>query len=121
MSKLLGVSEELRNGSRVVAIKGEFDLHSATKVRESLERAAADRASRLVIDLSDCAFIDSTGLATIVHVTRPLRDDGEKVHLVCPDGDVRKLLELSALELTFPIHNRLDEAIEPSSSESSED
>lgn len=111
MSKLLKVSEQQQDGARVITISGELDLNSADEARQPLERAATDAPLRLVIDLSDCGFIDSTGLATIVHTTRPLRDTGLAVELVCPPGDVRKLLELSALNLTFPIHDRLDEAV----------
>lgn len=95
----------------MVAIAGELDMHSVGEARLPLERAASDVGRALVIDLSGCDFIDSTGLATIVHLTRPLRENGSGVSLVCPPGDVRKLLELAAINLTFPIHDRLDDAL----------
>jgi len=102
----------MTTNARVVGISGELDLHSVDEASEALGRAIADRDRRLVIDLRRCSFIDSTGLATIIHVTRPLRENGSRVALVCPSGDVRKLLELAALNLTFPIHDRLEQALE---------
>ena len=112
MSKPLDVSEDLRTNTRVISLRGELDLHSVDELRVPLERAAAEPGLRLILDLTACSFIDSTGLATIVHVTRPLRDDGGGVALVCPAGDVRQLLKLSALDLSFPIYDRLDQAVE---------
>lgn len=96
---------------RLVGIAGELDLHSVAEAKGPLDRAALDGERSLVIDLTSCEFIDSTGLATIVHATRPLRESGNGVSLVCPHGDVRKLLELAAINLTFPIHDDLDEAL----------
>lgn len=111
MSELLEVSEEVRAGARIVTIRGELDLGGADQVRGPLESAAADTSRPLVIELSDCTFIDSTGLATILHVTRPMRDGGASVTFACPDGEVRRLFEVSALDLTFPIVDSLDEAL----------
>jgi anti-sigma B factor antagonist len=115
VSELLDVSEEQRANACVVTIRGELDLNGADAVRASLERAEPGR--RLVIDLSDCAFIDSTGLATIVHVSRRRRDGAAAVTLVCPAGEVRKLLEISALDLTFPVVDRLEQALSSPASE----
>jgi anti-sigma B factor antagonist len=111
VSEVLEVSEERRPEARVVAIRGELDLVGAGQLRGPLERAADDPGVPLVVDLSECDFIDSTGLATIVHVTKPLRDGGSPVTLVCPEGEVRKLFELAALDLTFPIADELADAL----------
>jgi anti-sigma B factor antagonist len=116
VSQLLEVSDEDRAEARVVTIRGELDLNGADAVRASLERAAAQPSRPLVIDLSDCTFIDSTGLATIVHGTRPMRD-GASVTLVCRQGELRKLLEISALDLTFPVVDRLEHALGSPASE----
>jgi anti-sigma B factor antagonist len=109
VSKLLEVSEDERAEARLVRIRGELDLNGADAVRASLEHAATEPNRPLIIDLSACTFIDSTGLATIVHDTRPIRD-AASVTLVCPQGEVRKLLEISALNLTFAVVDRLEEA-----------
>lgn len=111
MGGLLEVSEAVRAEARIVTIRGELDLNDADRITAPLERAAKDPSLPLVIDLSGCGFVDSTGLATIIYGTRPMRDNGSGVILVCPQGEVRKLLQLSVLDLTFPIVDRLDEAL----------
>lgn len=110
MNTNFDLSEEVFDGTRVLAIQGELDLSRADLARGPLERAVADKSLQLVIDLTECEFIDSTGLATIVHATRPLRDAGTKVPLVCPEGDVRHLLRLSALDLSFEVFDTRAEA-----------
>jgi anti-sigma B factor antagonist len=102
MNSGFDIVDQIDDGIRVVAINGELDLSRADLAREPLERAAADDLP-LAIDLSGCEFIDSTGLATIVHATRPLRDGGRKVLVVCPEGEVRQLLRLSAIDISFEV------------------
>ncbi len=50
----------------VVRVVGEIDLHTAPQLHEALAGLEAERLERLVVDLSDCGFIDSTGLGVLV-------------------------------------------------------
>ena len=50
----------------VVKAVGEIDLHTAPQLHEALADLEAERLERLVVDLSDCGFIDSTGLGVLV-------------------------------------------------------
>ncbi len=98
-------------GARVVAIRGELDIATSPRVREVLHEAAGDRARPLVIDLSECQFIDSTGLAALVHGAKPLQNGESHVAIASPTSDVRRLFELTAIDRTIPLHDSLDEAI----------
>lgn len=104
-------TERTRDGVRVVAIDGELDIASSPRVRDLLSAAATDVARPLVVDLTNCAFIDSTGLATLLHGTKPAQNGEAHVALVSPGGEVRKLLELTAIDRTIPVFQTLDEAI----------
>lgn len=109
MNTSFDIADQIADGIRVLAINGELDLSRADLAREPLERAVAD-GTPLAIDLTDCEFVDSTGLATIVHATRPVRDAGRPVSLICPEGEVRQLLRLSAIDLSFEVVDSRDEA-----------
>ena len=99
------------DGARVVAIRGELDIATSPGAREVLYEAARDRARPLVIDLSECQFIDSTGLAALLHGAKPLQNGESHVAIASPNSDVRRLFELTAIDQTIPVHDSLDEAI----------
>ena len=104
------ITEEARDGVNVVAIRGELVLDTAPNLREPLERAAQDSARPLVVDLSECVFMDSIGLAMLLHGAKPLQDGGANVALVA-SGEVRRLLRLTAIDQTLPAFESLDDAL----------
>jgi anti-sigma B factor antagonist len=107
---------QLDDGVHVVAVRGELDLSTASDLEGPLEVAIATKDAALLIDLSDCEFIDSTGIALIVRAWQRLdaAADGEgggRV-VICSDNDqVRRVLEITGLELSIPIHSGRDEAL----------
>jgi anti-sigma B factor antagonist len=105
-------TEEDVRGALVITIAGELDIATSPKVRELLGNAARDPDRPLVIDLTRCEFVDSTGLATLLHGAKPAQDGESNVALVSVGGEVRKLLELTAIDRTIPVFDSLDSAIE---------
>ncbi len=93
----------------VVAVSGEVDLYSAPTVREALEAHLLDER-RLVLDLTDVTFLDSTGLGMLVSVHRKL-PDGTDLLLAGATGRVARVFELTRLDRVFPMFATLDEAV----------
>jgi anti-sigma B factor antagonist len=105
------IDQETRDGINVVTIRGELVLDTAPGIREPLEQAAQDGERPLVVDLTDCTFMDSIGLAMLLHGAKPLQDGGSKVALVA-SGEVRRLLRLTAIDQTLPAYDGFEEAVE---------
>ena len=74
-------------------LAGELDLYNAADVTAALEELAADSPSRVIIDLSEVAFVDSTALGTLVEARRQMGQSG--LVLVAPGHDVARALEVS--------------------------
>jgi len=104
-------TERIDRGVRIVAIRGELDIATSPGVRELLSEAARDKARPLVVDLTACEFIDSTGLAALLHGAKPTQNGESHVALVSPGGDVRRLLELTAIDQTIPVFADLEGAV----------
>jgi anti-sigma B factor antagonist len=103
----------LDDGVRVVSVRGELDLGTAPDLEGPLEQAVAD-AEPLLLDLSQCDFIDSTGIAMIVRAWQRLDGgDGEGTPVVICSGNeqVRRVLEITGLELSIPIYSSREEAL----------
>lgn len=104
---------DLENGVRAIAVQGELDLSTAPDLEGPLEEVLSSGEGSLLIDLSRCEFIDSTGIALIVRAWQRL-DSGEngRTLVICSQNDqVRRVLEITGLELSIPVHLTRDEAI----------
>jgi anti-anti-sigma factor len=107
---------ELAEGVRTIAVQGELDLSTAPELEGPLEQALDSGEGSVLIDLSQCEFIDSTGIALIVRAWQRL-DDGAsggsgRALVLCSQNDqVRRVLEITGLELSIPVHLTRDEAI----------
>jgi anti-sigma B factor antagonist len=110
--KPFDATEEVVRNASVITILGELDIATSPRVRELLSEAARDGDRPLVIDLTGCEFVDSTGLATLLHGAKPAQNGESNVALVCTGGEVRKLLELTAIDRTIPVYETLDSAID---------
>jgi anti-sigma B factor antagonist len=102
---------EIFNGVRVVAVRGELDIATSPHVRDLLADAAADKAHPVVIDLAHCDFIDSTGLAELLHGAKPTQNGESRVVIVSLEGDVRRMLELTAVDQSIPVFANLEQAV----------
>lgn len=104
-------SAEIFNGVRVVSVCGELDIATSPQVRELLAGAAEGEAQPLVIDLTRCEFIDSTGLAALLHGAKPAQNGHSRVAIVSPAGDVRRMLELTAIDQSIPVFGDREHAV----------
>jgi anti-anti-sigma factor len=93
------VGEE-RDGSRLVlAPRGEVDLATVDGLENAIARAAGSEIADVWVDLSDVDFIDSTGLTALLAGHRALTGDGvRRFTIICPEGPVRRALEISGLD-----------------------
>jgi anti-anti-sigma factor len=92
----------------VVSLEGELDCQSAPELAEALSRAA-DHDRRIVVDLTRLKFIDSSGLHVLMTGTGV--DDGRRV-VVCPPGNVGRVLAIVRAESALAIYERLEEALD---------
>jgi anti-anti-sigma factor len=100
-----------RTGTAVVIrLAGELDLYNANQVRDALLQQADARPERLVVDLSDVRFVDSTTLGVLIEA-RARMSDGRTFLLAAPGPETRRALEISGFDRHFAVHETLDEAL----------
>ncbi len=104
---------DVEHGVQTISVRGELDLSTAPELEGPLQQALDSGEGSVLIDLSRCEFIDSTGIALIVRAWQQL-DSGEngRVLVICSQNDqVRRVLEITGLELSIPVHTTRDEAL----------
>ena len=95
----LAVRSSERAGAGVALyLKGELDLDSADLMAAELEQAMTTGDGEVFLDLSECTFMDSTGLRTVIVAARRLWDRGETLRICGAHGRVQRLFELAALD-----------------------
>jgi len=101
---------EHNDGGTVVRLAGELDLYNAHAVREALLTATEESPDRLVVDLSDVSFIDSTALGVLIEA-RSRMSNRRAFILAAPGLETKRALEVSGLDKHFAVHDSLDDAL----------
>jgi anti-anti-sigma factor len=97
----------------VVALVGEHDTYSAPRLENELG-VLLDEDRRIVVDLRDTEFIDSTTLAVLLGARKRAERSALGFALVLPQRTytpVHQLLDLTGLGSTFAIFDTLDDAL----------
>jgi anti-anti-sigma factor len=99
------VHETLPEAERLV-VSGELDMANCSELALQLE-TLRDPVRPVIVDLSELAFTDSAGIHTLLREA----ERQTRMVLVCPPGNVRRVLRITSVETTFACYPTLDEAI----------
>jgi anti-anti-sigma factor len=101
---------EQRGDAVLVRLADELDLYNAHVVREALLEATGRNPERLIVDLSEVEFVDSTALGVLIEARSKLANTRGFL-LVAPGVETRRALAISGLDRHFAVHESLDEAL----------
>lgn len=106
----IGLESEVRGDWTVLRVKGEVDVYTSPSFRSELIRLIEQGGNRMVLDLLDVDFMDSTGLSVLISGKRRTNEREGDLRLVCADGPVRKILTVTGLDKVFSIHSSVEDA-----------
>jgi len=95
----------------VVAVRGEIDLFTAPELKQKLTDAIEGGKSRIVVDLTDTSFLDSTALGVLIGAVKRLRSRDGALVIVNVDQNIAKTFEITGLDQIFTIRASRDEAL----------
>ncbi|CAG7571681.1 anti-sigma B factor antagonist [Barrientosiimonas humi] len=95
----------------VVAIAGEVDVFSAPALRDEMNRVIAEGRTRLVADLTDVPFLDSTGLGVLVGRLKAVRQQQGELRLVIASDRLLRNFSITGLDKVFRIYPTADKAL----------
>ena len=101
---------ERRNGGVVVHLVGELDLYNAPEVREALLALCEEEPERLVVDLTEVDFIDSTALGVLIEARTKLANR-QAFLLAAPGLETHRALRISGLDQHLAVHETVDAAL----------
>ena len=95
----------------VVAPRGDIDLATSRDLGSQLGEIAGEPGVAAVLDLSQVTFMDSIGLAAVVHARSRLGADSRLALVVAPDSYAELVLEIAGMPRAFAIFADREAAI----------
>lgn len=103
---------KMDGGVLEVKLMGEIDHHSAVSVRADIDGLIFDlRPQKVVLDLSEISFMDSSGLGLIMGRYALIKDFGGTLSLRAPTVAVMKILTLAGMERMIKIEKSIKEEV----------
>lgn len=94
----------------MVGFKGEMDVYTTPQAKEVMLGLLEKGYHSLVVNLQHAEYLDSTALGMLVGMLKRVREQGGNLRLVAPPTRIRRLLEITRLNLIFPIDATEQEA-----------
>ena len=101
---------ERQEGATIIRLAGELDLYNAPDVRTALLELCAEQPDRLVVDLAEVSFVDSTALGVLIEARAKLENRGSFL-LAAPGLETHRALTISGLDQHLAVHDSVDSAL----------
>ena len=108
----MNLTIEANGGIHVFRVAGEVDLKSSPQLREKLQAVLKEKPKGIILEMSGCNYIDSSGIATLVETLQRLKKDGGKMAIAGAVQRVKDIFEIAHLDGIFPMFASQDEALE---------
>jgi anti-sigma B factor antagonist len=103
--------ESVGENEHVVALSGEIDAHSAPRIGSRLFGLADEGKSRVVVDLSDVTFMDSTGIGVLLNALGHFSLRHATMVLVCPTERMLRPFQVTGLVSHLTIFESREKAL----------
>lgn len=93
----------------VARAQGEIDLATVELLDLAVESALSEGVKKLVIDLTEVTFLDSTGVRSLLSTDERVRALGGELTIVVAGGPVSRTLSVTAVDKILRIVDGLPE------------
>ena len=114
-TQVVGIQVEIRSrlidSAIILDISGALNLYVASLLRDTVDKKILEGHTRLIINLQDVDYIDSSGIGVLIICTQSLQKCGGALALVNASEDVKKVFALTCLEKYFNFLKNETEAL----------
>ncbi|HZR13614.1 MAG TPA: STAS domain-containing protein [Acidimicrobiia bacterium] len=98
MTQLSIARDDVAPDAAVLRLSGELDMASAPLLAEELERTAGRDVERVIVDVAELGFCDSSGLAVLMSWHNRYEQSGRELVLRSPQPSLVRLLEITRVD-----------------------
>ena len=103
-------TEGLANSTYVVSVAGEIDLFTGPEFSDAVHGVLDAGAATLIIDLSDCGFMDSTGITILLGANERL-NESKPLAVVTDHPNVLQVLRPTGVDAVLGVYPTRAEAV----------
>jgi anti-sigma B factor antagonist len=100
-----------QSGTTIVDVSGDIDMGTSPGLRKLLFESLA-KTARLVVNMGEVRYIDSSGIASLVEVLMKARNNQKQLVLFGLNRTVQEVLQLTRLATVFEIRETEEEALQ---------
>ena len=101
-----------REGVVIIVPEGELDVTNSGQFKDKvINEFVSQGRSKIVIDMSNVGYMDSSALGVIISIFKNTRMNGGGMALVGLVDSVRRLFAITALDKVVPIYDSIEQAI----------
>ncbi len=109
----MNLHSSLTDDARIISVDVDrIDAAMAIQFKEDMRKETLEGPSRVILDLAQVEFIDSSGLGAIVAAMKQL-GGGRRLDLAGLTPTVEKVFRLTRMDTVFNLFPTLDDAIAP--------
>jgi anti-sigma B factor antagonist len=97
--------------STILDVSGNIDMSNSPEIRKALLRELREKGSRVVLNLSAVAYIDSSGVASLVEGLKASRECGSRFLMFGLSDSAREVLKISRLLKLFEVYDDETQAL----------
>jgi len=95
------MADQALNGTVVIEVSGDLDLASAPALRQRLVDAVALEPVSVILDLTNLAFIDSSGLGVLIAGLKRANQSGVRLVLQSVPAQAESVIAMAGLKSLF--------------------
>jgi anti-sigma B factor antagonist len=99
------------DGVSVLDVAGELDLYTSPRLKEATEAVLAEGQTRLIVNLLETKYLDSTALSILSNALQEIRRSGGNLALVYDQPQITRMFAITGLAEIFPVFSSESEAL----------
>lgn len=96
----------------VLDVTGELDIYTSPKLRSAIQELLTGGTARVVVNLLNTSYLDSTALSVLTSALKQARDAGGTVALVYNQPQIEKIFTITGLHEVFPVYRTESAAVD---------
>jgi anti-sigma B factor antagonist len=108
----VSLSDKVLGGDlQIIRARGDLDLYAAPELKRRLGDAIDGGKTRIVVDLTDAVFMDSTALGVLLGALRRLRVRDGSLAVASNQPSILRILAVTGMDQVLELHATADDAL----------
>lgn len=107
----MNINIENKNGISICRTSGEITFSTSPDLRNQLLKLIDQKIDKIVMDMKEITYIDSSGMATLVEILQKIKAINGQLKLSQVPDKIKEILEMVRLKDIFEIYESEEEAI----------